>query len=106
MDEQFINLLQDFKDLIDWVEETDNKPRIIMRRAEKFVTGVTGTELWKETDIDICLEVALVMYSRLGIEGEAMHTEGSYSSQFESLPKMLQVRLNRFNKGKATGYGS
>lgn len=85
--------------------ETDkvNKLKIIVRRAESFITTTTGTEEWKDIDPDLQMEVALIMWNKLGIDGESLHSEGSYSSQFETLPKMLQVRLNRFNKAKALG---
>lgn len=40
------------------------------------------------------LELAVVLYNRMGMEGEASHSEGSVSRSVESLPECLRRQLN------------
>lgn len=40
------------------------------------------------------LELAVMLYNRMGMEGESSHSEGSVSRSVDSLPECLRRQLN------------
>lgn len=47
------------------------------------------------------LEIAVILYNRMGMEGEASHSEGSVSRSVDSLPEYLRGQLNPWRLAKA-----
>lgn len=42
------------------------------------------------------IEIACILYNRMGMEGESAHSEGGVSHSAESLPEFLRRQLNSY----------
>ena len=62
--------------------------------AAAFTQGYTGRETLPETAGAAIVELAAISYNRLGLEGEAEHSEGSVSIRVDSLPAMVKAQLD------------
>jgi len=49
------------------------------------------------------LELAVMLYNRMGMEGEKQHAEGSVSRSVEGLPEYIRRQMNPFRLAKAVG---
>ena len=49
------------------------------------------------------IEIACILFNRMGMEGESAHSEGSVSHTAESLPEFVRRQLNPFRLAKAVG---
>ena len=49
------------------------------------------------------IEIAVILFNRMGMEGESSHAEGSVSRSAESLPEYLRRQLNPWRAAKAVG---
>jgi hypothetical protein len=47
------------------------------------------------------LEIAAMLYNRMGMEGERIHAEGSLSVHADSLPEYLRRQINPWRLAKA-----
>lgn len=47
------------------------------------------------------VEIAAVLYNRLGMEGEREHTEGSVRRSVEGIPAEIRAQLNPYRLAKA-----
>ena len=47
------------------------------------------------------LQLAAVMFNRMGMEGESDHDEGSLRRSAESLPEFLRRQMNPYRLGRA-----
>lgn len=47
------------------------------------------------------LEIAAMLFNRMGMEGESDHDEGSLRRSAESLPEFLRRQLNPYRLGRA-----
>ena len=49
------------------------------------------------------IDIACIIFNRMGMEGESAHTEGSVSHSADSLPEFVKRQLNPFRLAKAVG---
>ena len=47
------------------------------------------------------LEIAAMLFNRMGMEGESAHDEGSLRRSAESLPEFLRRQINPYRLGRA-----
>jgi len=47
------------------------------------------------------IEIAAMLFNRMGMEGEASHTEGSVSRTADSLPEYIRRQLNPYRLARA-----
>lgn len=47
------------------------------------------------------IEIAVMLFNRMGMEGEGAHGEGSVSRSVDSLPEYLRRQLNPWRSAKA-----
>jgi len=47
------------------------------------------------------IEIAAMLYNRMGMEGESVHAEGSVSRTADSLPEYIRRQLNPWRLAKA-----
>lgn len=47
------------------------------------------------------LEIAVILFNRMGMEGESAHDEGSLRRSAESLPEFLRRQMNPYRLAKA-----
>lgn len=65
----------------------------LIGEAQAFVMSYTGRcELPDQLD-GVVVKIAAVEYNRLGIEGEASHSEGSVSRSVDALPADIKAQL-------------
>ena len=50
---------------------------------------------------EVQLEIAAVLYNRMGMEGESAHAEGSVSRSADSLPEFIRRQLNPWRLARA-----
>jgi hypothetical protein len=62
--------------------------------ATAFAEGYTGRAPLPEGAGAAVVELAVISYNRLGIEGQSAHAEGSVSIRVDGLPVMLKAQLD------------
>ena len=68
--------------------------------AEAFAKGYTGREPLPDGAESAVTELAAISYGRLGMEGQAAHSEGSVSIRVDGLPAMLKAQLDQMRIAK------
>ena len=49
------------------------------------------------------IEIAAMLFNRMGMEGESSHGEGSVNHSVDSLPEYIRVQLAPWRRAKAVG---
>ena len=75
----------------------------LLEASENWVKGYTG-RIRRPLLLDgVVIELAAGAYNRLGIEGEASHSEGGVSMSLDGLPKHLATLLDMYRLAKVGG---
>ena len=75
----------------------------LLEDAERMILAYTGREMVPEILEGAQLEIAAMLFNRMGMEGERSHSEGSVSRSADSLPEYLKRQLNPYRLAKAVG---
>lgn len=73
----------------------------LLDAAAAAILAYTGRSALPEALQGAQLELAAVLYNRMGMEGERAHSEGGVSRTAESLPEALRRQLNPWRLAKA-----
>lgn len=73
----------------------------LLSDAERMILAYTGQRTMPELLLGVEVEIAAMLYNRMGMEGESAHSEGSVSRSAESLPEYIRRQLNPFRIAKA-----
>ena len=68
----------------------------LLTAAEEAICAYTGRAQLPEALAGAQIELAAVLFNRMGMEGESAHAEGSLSRSAESLPELLRRQLNPY----------
>ncbi len=71
--------------------------------AAGMICAYTGREALPPQLEAAQLEIACIIFNRMGMEGESAHSEGSVSHTADSLPEFVRRQLNPFRLVKAVG---
>ena len=77
--------------------------RNLLSDAERYILAYTGREELPEALEGLVIELAAILYNRLGMEGETAHSEGGVSWSAELLPEHLRRVMNPYRLAKAVG---
>ena len=72
----------------------------LLHQSEDLICAYTG---WKEMPaalVSAQLHLAVIMYNRLGTEGESIRREGSSLMHFRDLPKTVEMQLKPYRLGR------
>lgn len=69
--------------------------------AQEMILAYTGRDALPPVLQAAQLELAAVLFNRMGMEGETSHAEGSISRSADSLPEMIRRQLNPWRLAKA-----
>ena len=73
----------------------------LLSDGEKMILAYTGRDSLPPVLQGAQIEIAAMLYNRMGMEGEASHSEGSVSRTADSLPPYIRRQLNPFRLAKA-----
>ena len=73
----------------------------LLADAGAMIQAYTGQNAVPDVLEGAQLEIAVMLFNRMGMEGEASHAEGSVSRSADSLPEYLRRQLNPFRLVKA-----
>ena len=77
--------------------ETDERLNAFLEAAENTILDYIGRDILPERLYDVKAQLALIMYNRLGTEGESRRTEGEITSQYiDGLPAEIKGRLKNY----------
>ena len=77
--------------------ETDERLEVLLEAAENTILDYIGRDILPERLYDVKAQLALIMYNRLGTEGESRRTEGDITSQYiDGLPAEIKGRLKNY----------
>lgn len=66
----------------------------LLSQAEAFILSYTRRDILPAALQDAQVELAAVLFNRMGMEGETNHAEGSVTRTAEGLPEELKRWLN------------
>ena len=75
----------------------------LLDEAGDFIRAYTGRAQVPEALESAQVQLAAVLYNRLGMEGEARRAEGSVERAVEAVPEDLRRQLNPFRLAKGVG---
>ena len=75
----------------------------LLDAAAGTICAYTGREAVPAALEAAQLDIACIIFNRMGMEGESAHSEGSVSHTAESLPEFLKRQMNPFRLAKAVG---
>lgn len=81
--------------------ENDALLEDLLEDAERMICAYTLRSALPEALEAARLELAVILYNRRGMEGEASHGEGSVSRSVDSLPECLRRQLNPWRLARA-----
>ena len=73
----------------------------LLDSAAGMICAYTGRESMPVQLEYMQIEIACILYNRMGMEGESTHSEGSVSHTAESLPEFVRRQINPFRLAKA-----
>lgn len=73
----------------------------LLEDAGRMICAYTQRPALPETLEAAQLELAVILYNRMGMEGEESHGEGSVTRSVDSLPECLRRQLNPWRLAKA-----
>ncbi len=77
--------------------ETDERLNAFLEAAENTILDYIGRDILPERLYDVKAQIALIMYNRLGTEGESRRTEGEITSQYiDGLPAEIKGRFKNY----------
>lgn len=75
----------------------------LLNAAGDAICAYTGRGSVPEALRHVQIEIAVMQYNRMGMEGERAHSEGSVSRSCESLPEWVRARLNPWRLARTVG---
>ena len=69
--------------------------------AGKMILAYTGRAMVPDVLQGAQIEIAAMLFNRMGMEGEASHSEGSVSRSVDSLPEYIRRQLNPHRLARA-----
>lgn len=93
-------LLTRLRRLLPGTEAADDLLLELLTQAQALILGYTGRHTMPQALTDAWLRLAVVLYNRLGTEGERARREGSLAIQFAGLPEELQMLLRAWRVAK------
>ena len=73
----------------------------LLSSAAEMICAYTGRAHVPEALRGVQLEIAVILFNRMGMEGEIQHDEGSVHRTAESLPENVRTQLNPYRLAKA-----
>jgi hypothetical protein len=73
----------------------------LLRQSGELIVAYTGRDSVPPALDGAQLRLAVVMYNRLGTEGESIRREGGALMHFEGLPRMIEAQLRPFRLCRA-----
>lgn len=73
----------------------------LLSGAEGMILACTGRTELPEALESAQVEIAAMLYNRMGMEGESSHSEGNVSRSAESLPEYLKRQINPYRLARA-----
>ena len=75
--------------------DADNEalPEDLLEDAGRMIRAYTRREEVPEVLEGVQVEIAAMLYNRMGMEGESSHEEGSLHRSAESLPEFVRCQL-------------
>lgn len=73
----------------------------LISEAADMICAYTLRESVPEKLNGAMLEIAVMLFNRMGMEGESSHGEGSVTRSMDSLPEHLRRQLNPWRLAKA-----
>ena len=73
----------------------------LLSDAQGMILAYTGRDSVPLVLQGAQVEIAAMLFNRMGMEGESSHSEGSVSRTAESLPEYIRRQLNPFRLAKA-----
>ena len=77
--------------------------RDLLDEAGDFIRAYTGREAVPAALESAQVQLAAVLYNRLGMEGETRRSEGSTERAVEAVPEELRRQLNPYRLAKGVG---
>ena len=68
----------------------------LLEAAGEMIRAYTGRDAVPEALRGAQIEVAAMLYNRMGMEGESTHDEGALHRRADSLPEYLKRQLNPY----------
>lgn len=72
----------------------------LLQDARDLILSYTGQPEIPAPLIGAQVQLAIISYNRMGIEGESGHSEGGVSRTMELLPEDIRQQLNRYRLAK------
>lgn len=73
----------------------------LLEAAAGMIRAYTGRESVPEALHAAQLEIAAILFNRMGMEGEKEHDEGSTRRTADSLPEFIRRQLNPYRRARA-----
>ena len=73
----------------------------LLSDGEQMILAYTGQSAVPAVLRGAQIEIAVMLFNRMGMEGEASHSEGSVSRTAESLPEYIRRQLNPYRLARA-----
>ena len=73
----------------------------LLDTAAGMICAYTGCEQVPDVLQAAQLEIAAILFNRMGMEGEKQHDEGDVRRSADSLPEFIRRQLNPFRRAKA-----
>lgn len=73
----------------------------LLTDAQDMILAYTGRDSVPLVLQGAQIEIAAMLFNRMGMEGESSHSEGSVSRSADSLPEYIRRQLNPFRLARA-----
>ncbi len=73
----------------------------LLQQAEGLILAYTGRDALPMALESAQIMLAVVLYNRLGTEGESIRREGGALMHFEALPRLIEAQLKPYRLAKA-----
>ena len=83
--------------------ENDALLRGLLSDAEQYILAYTGREELPEALESLVIELAAILYNRLGMEGEQSHREDGIARIADAVPEEIRRQLNPYRLVRGVG---
>lgn len=85
------------------IPDADNDALLkdLLADAGNMICAYTGRNDVPDMLEGVQIEIAAMLYNRIGMEGESAHSEGSVSHAADSLPEYVRRQLNPWRLARA-----
>lgn len=81
-------------------EQDDGLLAAMLEEAEGYILAYTARPAMPEVLRTTQLQLAVIYYNRLNVEGESARTEGGVQRTFDSVPKQIEDALRPYRLAK------